>query len=89
MKPIDYQTLIENINIYEEEIRRIFEKLREEDLKAKTHILSFGSYSNFEQVVWSQTYETNISVKYYSYDLYESDFIEIPLKHSVQRRRDR
>ena len=77
MKPIDFQTLIENINIYEEEICRIFEKLREKDLKAKTNILSYDSSTYFERVEWDMSDETNISVRYYD-DRY--DFIKIPVR---------
>ena len=65
MKPIDFQTLIENINIYEEEICRIFGKLLEEDLKAKTNILSYDTSTHFERVEWEMSDGTNISVRYY------------------------
>ena len=80
MKQIDYKTLIENINIYEKEIYRIFSKLLEEDMKAKTKILAYGSYSTFEEVDWSAIDETNLTVKYYDngYDLYDSSGINIP-----------
>ena len=40
MKQIDYKTLIENINIYEKEIYRIFNKLLKENMKANTQKLS-------------------------------------------------
>ena len=80
MKRIDYKTLIENINLYEEEICRVFNKLLEEDLKAKTKILSYGFYSTFERVDWCSLDETNVSVIYYDdgYDLYDSSGINIP-----------
>lgn len=80
MKQIDYKTLIENINIYEKEIYRIFNKLLKEDLKANTQILSYGSYSAFERVDWHSLDETNVSVIYYDdgYDLYDSSDINIP-----------
>lgn len=80
MKQIDYKTLIENINIYEKEIYRIFNKLLKEDLKANTQILSYGSYSTFERVDWCSLDETNITVIYYDdgYDLYDSSDINIP-----------
>ena len=80
MKQIDYKTLMENINLYENEIYRIFNKLLEEDLKAKTKILSYGLYSTFEEVDWSSIDETNVSVIYYDdgYDLYDSSGINIP-----------
>ena len=80
MKQIDYKTLMENINIYEEEIYRVFNKLLEEDMKAKTKILSYGSYSTFEEVDWCSLDETNVTVRYYDngYDLYDSSDIDIP-----------
>ena len=80
MKQIDYKTLMENINLYEEEIYRVFNKLLEEDLKAKTKILAYGLYSTFEEVDWSSIDETNVSVIYYDdgYDLYDSSGINIP-----------
>ena len=80
MKQIDYKTLIENINLYEKEIYRVFNKLLKEDLKAKTKILSYGSYSKFERVNWDTDDETNVSVIYYDngYDLYDNNNINIP-----------
>ena len=80
MKQIDYKTLMENIKIYEEEIYRVFNKLLEEDMKAKTKILSYGSYSTFEEVDWCSLDETNVTVRYYDngYDLYDSSGINIP-----------
>ena len=80
MKQIDYKTLMENINIYEEEIYRVFNKLLEEDMKAKTKILSYGSYSTVEEVDWCSLDETNVTVRYYDngYDLYDSSGINIP-----------
>ena len=79
MKQIDYKTLMENIDLYENEIYRIFSKLLEEDMKAKTKILAYGSYSTFEEVDWSAIDETNVTVRYYDngYDLYDSSGIII------------
>lgn len=81
MKPIDYKTLIKNIDAYEEEICRVFEKLHKEDLKAKTDIISYGSSAAFERVEWDMSDETNIPVRYYDYyyDLYDSSTIKIPV----------
>ena len=80
MEQIDYKTLKENINLYEKEIYRIFNKLLKEDLKANTQILSYGSYSAFERVNWDTDDETNVSVIYYDngYDLYDNNNINIP-----------
>lgn len=81
MKPIDYQILIENINIYKKEICRVFEKLREEEIIAGTKILSYGYFSSFERVEWVLSDETNVSVRYYNYCYeYDSDIIEIPVR---------
>ena len=81
MKPIDYKTLLKNIDTYEEEICRVFEKLHKEDLKAKTDIVSYGSSASFERVEWDMSDETNVSVRYYDYyyDLYDSSCIKIPV----------
>ena len=49
-------------------------------MKAKTKILSYGSYSTFEEVDWCSLDETNVTVRYYDngYDLYDSSDINIP-----------
>lgn len=80
MDKIDYRLLIETINRYRDETRRIFEKLHSEDLKSKTNIIQYGPYARFERVDWKFSDENNICIRYYhyNYDLEDSDDLVIP-----------
>ena len=77
---IDYKTLLELVEKYDEEATRIFNKLKEADLEAKAGILQFGYYSDFERIEWDDSYEEAIAIRYYDrgYDLYESSTLLIP-----------
>lgn len=77
---IDYKTLLELVEKYDEEVRRIFDKLKEADLEAKAGILQFGYYSDFERIEWDDSYEEAMVIRYYDrgYDLYESSTLLIP-----------
>lgn len=78
---IDYKTLLEFVEKYEEEATRIFYKLQEDDQEAKAGILHYGNYSNFERIEWEYSDENLIAVRYYDngYDLYESATLYIPV----------
>ena len=80
MEKIDYKTLFELVEKYDEEVTRIFNKLKEADLKAETDILRYGYYSDFERIEWDESYEDSIVVRYYDrgYDLYDSATLKIP-----------
>ena len=77
---IDYKTLLELVEKYDEEVRRIFDKLKEADQEAKTGILQYGYYSEFERIEWEYSDEYSIAVRYYDigYDLYESTVLTMP-----------
>lgn len=77
---IDYKTLFEFVEKYDEEATRIFNKLKEADLEAKAGILQFGYYSDFERIEWDDSYEEAMVIRYYDrgYDLYESSTLLIP-----------
>lgn len=77
---IDYKTLFELVEKYDEEATRIFNKLKEADLEAKAGILQFGYYSDFERIEWDDSYEEAMVIRYYDrgYDLYESSTLLIP-----------
>ena len=77
---IDYKTLLELVEKYDEEVRRIFDKLKEADLEVKAGILQFGYYSDFERIEWDDSYEEAMVIRYYDrgYDLYESSTLLIP-----------
>ena len=77
---IDYKTLFEFVEKYDEEATRIFNKLREADLEVKAGILQFGYYSDFERIEWDDSYEEAMVIRYYDYgyDLYESSTLLIP-----------
>ena len=80
MEKIDYKTLFELVEKYDEEATRIFNKLKEVDLKAETDILRYGYDSGFERIEWDESYEDSIVVRYYDrgYDLYDSSTLLIP-----------
>ena len=77
---IDYKTLFEFVEKYDEEVRRIFDKLKEADLEAKAGVLHYGYYSTFQRIEWDDSYEKSIAVRYYDYgyDLYDSTTLMIP-----------
>ena len=77
---IDYKTLLELVEKYDEEATRIFNKLKEADLEVKAGILQFGYYSDFERIEWDDSYEEAMVIRYYDrgYDLYESSTLLIP-----------
>lgn len=77
---IDYKTLFELVEKYDEEVRRIFDKLKEADLEAKAGVLHYGYYSTFQRIEWDDSYEKSIAVRYYDYgyDLYDSTTLLIP-----------
>lgn len=77
---IDYKTLFELVEKYDEEVRRIFDKLKEADLEAKAGVLHYGYYSTFHRIEWDDSYEKSIAVRYYDYgyDLYDSTTLLIP-----------
>lgn len=81
MDKMDYGLLIQNIDRYTEEICRIFDKLRSEDLKSKTDIIQYGSSARFERVEWDYSDENNICIRYYDchYDLYDNSILTIPV----------
>lgn len=76
----DYKTFIKIVEKYDEEVSRVFYKLKKADIEAKTDILHFGRYSAFERLEWDHSDEKSIVVRYYdhSYDLYGSATLSIP-----------
>lgn len=77
---IDYKTLFELVEKYDEEATRIFNKLKETDLEIKAGVIQFGHYSDFERIEWDDSYEEAMVIRYYDrgYDLYESSTLLIP-----------
>lgn len=80
MEKIDYKTLFELVEKYDDEATRVFNKLQDADLKAETDILRYGYSSDFERIEWDESYEDSIVVRYYDrdYDLYDSATLKIP-----------
>ena len=72
MDKIDYKTLLELLEKYDEEATRVFNRLREADKEAKATILDYGRYSVFERTEWCCSNEKYIIVRYYDdYGNYE------------------
>ena len=65
MEKIDYKTLLEFVEKYNEEATRIFNKLKEADKEANAIILDYGRYSIFERTEWHCSNEKYIIVRYY------------------------
>ena len=65
MEKIDYKTLLEFVEKYDEEATRIFNKLKEADKEANAIILDYGRYSIFERTEWHCSNEKYIIVRYY------------------------
>ena len=80
MEKIDYKTLLELIEKYNEEVSRIFNKLKNACQLARTRILYYGYYSNFERIEWKHSDENSIIVKYYdrACNLYDGTTLKIP-----------
>lgn len=80
MEKIDYKTLFELVEKYDEEATRIFNNLKEADLEVKADVIQFGYDSDFERIEWDESYEDSIVVRYYDrgYDLYDSATLKIP-----------
>ena len=80
MEKIDYKTLFELVEKYDDEATRVFNKLQDADLKAETNILRYGYDSGFERIEWDESYEDSIVIRYYDrgYDLYDSATLKIP-----------
>ena len=80
MEKINYKTLFELVEKYNEEATRIFNKLKEADLEIKAGVIQFGYDSDFERIEWDESYEDSIVVRYYDrgYDLYDSATLKIP-----------
>ena len=80
MEKIDYKTLFELVEKYDEEVTRIFNKLKEADLEGKADAIQFGYDSDFERIEWDESYEDSIVIRYYDrgYDLYDSATLKIP-----------
>lgn len=81
MEKIDYKTLFELVEKHDEEATRIFNKLKEADLKAETDIIKYGSSACFERIEWEDSDEYDIYIRYYDsyYDLYDSSTLKIPV----------
>ena len=77
---IDYKTLLELVEKYDEEVRRIFDKLKEANQEARTGILQYGRYSVFGRIEWDCFNENYITVRYYDDDYeYVSSTLLIPV----------
>ena len=50
MEKIDYKTLLEFVEKYDEEATRIFNKLKEADQEANAIILDYGRYSVLKEL---------------------------------------
>ena len=78
---IDYKTLLELVEKYNEEAARIFNKLKNACQLARAHILRYGYYSTFERIEWNYSDENSIIIKYYDLacNIYDSATLTIPV----------
>lgn len=76
----DYKILIELLEKYKEEAKRIFNKLKEANQEARTGILQYGRYSVFGKIEWDCFNENYITVRYCDDDFeYGSSTLLIPV----------
>ena len=80
MEKIDYKTLFELVEKYDEEVSRIFNKLKNACQLARVCIIRYGYYSNFERIEWKYSDENSIIVRYYDQacNLYDGTALKIP-----------
>ena len=80
MEKIDYKTLLELVEKYNEEVSRIFNKLKNACQLARVSIIRYGYYSNFERIEWKYSDENSIIVRYYDQacNLYDGTALKIP-----------
>ena len=76
----DYNTLIKLVEKYNEETLRIFSKLKNACQIARSRILRYGYYSQFERIEWNYSDENSIIIIYYNRacNIYESTTLNIP-----------
>lgn len=77
----NYEQLLTILDGYDNEAYRIFQKLKEADLKDKTKILQYGKYASIERIEWDYSNKKDICIRYYDagYDLYDSDTLWVPV----------
>ena len=77
---IDYKTLLELVEKYNEEAARIFNKLKNACQLARAHILRYGYYSTFERIEWNYSAENSIIIRYYDVacNIYDGTTLTIP-----------
>ena len=80
MEKIAYKTLLELVEKYNEEVSRIFNKLKNACQLARVCIIRYGYYSNFERIEWKYSDENSIIVRYYDQacNLYDGTALKIP-----------
>lgn len=80
MEKIDYKTLLEFVEKYDEEVSRIFNKLKNACQLARVCIIKYGYYSSFERIEWKYSDENSIIVRYYDQacNLYDGTALKIP-----------
>ena len=67
----NYEQLLTILDGYDNEAYRIFQKLKEADLKDKTKILQYGKHASIERVEWDYSDKKDICIRYYDagYDI--------------------
>lgn len=78
----NYEQLLTILDGYDNEAYRIFQKLKESDLKDKTKVLQYGKHSSIERIEWDYSDKKDICIRYYDagYDLYDSDTLWVPVR---------
>ena len=78
----NYEQLLTILDGYDNEAWRIFQKLKEADLKDRTKILQYGKHASIERIEWDYSDKKDICIRYYDagYDLYDSATLWVPIR---------
>lgn len=78
----NYIKLLSDLDAYDNEACRIFDKLLKAEISTKAKVLEFGPRSTVERIQWDCADKDAVCIRYYDsgYDLYNINFLYIPVE---------